>query len=307
MTDISVVIPIGPVDSSSVRRAVLSVMRQSVRAHEVILVDNGSGLDLHACVASLPVSIVSEPRRGAGYARNRGLQQVRSKHCAFLDSDDEWHESFLAEMAHAAARHPDAVLFVGSATVRRENGMLVRRPPFWPSAMLARVLVVRNFISTSATMVNVDRARAVGGFAEHLRLRAGAEDWALWLRLSQVGRIVAVSSAMAIRNETVSQGRTEVDGDFDQDLLACLEGAFGVDGFAQLPRRARAGLLTNRATRQLMMGRRSEARRGSIRAATTWPFSWNTLKWLSVTLLSKSTEDQIRGIYSAIARRRLPR
>ena len=70
-------------------RCVLSALNNGYQPVEVIVVDNGSE-DNTACLAeSLGVRCVSEPTRGAGAARNRGLGLARFDLLVFLDSDDE--------------------------------------------------------------------------------------------------------------------------------------------------------------------------------------------------------------------------
>lgn len=55
--------------------------------YEIIVVDNSSTDNGRAVAERFPVQILSEPRRGAGAARNAGLATAQGKHIAFVDAD----------------------------------------------------------------------------------------------------------------------------------------------------------------------------------------------------------------------------
>ena len=68
--------------------AVRSVLSQTIPPAEIIVVDNGSTdgtLDLQF---DDRVMVTKEEKRGAGFARNRGLEISTGKYLIFLDSDD---------------------------------------------------------------------------------------------------------------------------------------------------------------------------------------------------------------------------
>src|SRR5258708_6914008 len=73
--------------------AVASVLAQSYRDWELIVVDDGStdgtADDLHARFGSR-VRLIAQSRRGVAAARNLGVRSARGDYIAFLDSDDFW-------------------------------------------------------------------------------------------------------------------------------------------------------------------------------------------------------------------------
>lgn len=72
--------------------AIRSVMGQTHRPLEVLVVDDGSTDDTPAVCAEFgpPVRHIPQEHAGAAVARNRGLKEARGEYIAFLDSDDLW-------------------------------------------------------------------------------------------------------------------------------------------------------------------------------------------------------------------------
>ena len=71
--------------------AIESVLAQTRRCGQIVVVDNGSG-DRSAEIAGsyAEVELVSEPVLGIGRARNAALRAARGDYVAFLDADDRW-------------------------------------------------------------------------------------------------------------------------------------------------------------------------------------------------------------------------
>jgi glycosyltransferase involved in cell wall biosynthesis len=87
--------------------AIESVLAQSYRPSEIIVVNDGS-TDATKAVASRfaeHVAYVEQSNAGPASARNRGIQSASGNFIAFLDSDDLWHpEKTAIQLAHFAAR-----------------------------------------------------------------------------------------------------------------------------------------------------------------------------------------------------------
>ncbi len=111
---IAVVIPLFN-GASHIERTVLSVLRQTRRPNEVIVVDDGStdrGGD--KIVALFPdVRVVRQENHGVGTARNSGVERSSSEWVAFLDADDLWGSNHLQFAEYAIGLCPDTA-FVGS-------------------------------------------------------------------------------------------------------------------------------------------------------------------------------------------------
>jgi glycosyltransferase involved in cell wall biosynthesis len=95
-----------------VKRAIASVIAQSYKAHELIVVDDGSTDETIAVIENgFPdliksgwLVLVKADHGGISKARNAGLDRASGDLIAYLDSDNHWHKQFLCIMAAAFAQ-----------------------------------------------------------------------------------------------------------------------------------------------------------------------------------------------------------
>ncbi len=95
--------------------AIESVLAQSRRCDQVVVVDNGS-TDGSAAVAAgygPEVEVVAEPRPGIGAARNAAIAAARGEFVAFLDADDLWQPDKIERQLAAFASRPELQLVFG--------------------------------------------------------------------------------------------------------------------------------------------------------------------------------------------------
>ena len=112
-----------------ITRAVASVLAAIRPGDEVIVVDDGSTDNTAEVLAPFASNIryFRTENRGAGPARNFGLQHARHPLIAFLDSDDEWmHDSLELKRTVMAAR-PDLVFCFTDFANREESGAVNRK------------------------------------------------------------------------------------------------------------------------------------------------------------------------------------
>jgi glycosyltransferase involved in cell wall biosynthesis len=95
------------------KRAVDSVLGQTVQAAEVIVVDDGSTDETPAVCRQFDsrVKVVRQANAGASMARNAGVQQATQPWIAFLDSDDYWTPAHLANIVQAIEATKGAARF----------------------------------------------------------------------------------------------------------------------------------------------------------------------------------------------------
>jgi glycosyltransferase involved in cell wall biosynthesis len=110
---VSVVIPVYNCEAY-LGEAIESVLAQTYRPIDVIVVDDGSSDRSAAVARSFPeIRCCAQPHAGAGAARNRGVALARGMFLAFLDADDLWARDKL-ERQMAAFRADPALDMVHS-------------------------------------------------------------------------------------------------------------------------------------------------------------------------------------------------
>ena len=119
---ISVVIPVKD-RRESLLRAVASVVKQTYRVLEIVVVDDGSTEVLEGYLKENFPQVIylrNDTSKGAPYARNRGWKHATSDLIAFLDSDDEINPDCLKDKV-ALLLQDNLDLVVGSFSIE-QNG-----------------------------------------------------------------------------------------------------------------------------------------------------------------------------------------
>src|ERR1700733_11873432 len=94
---VSVIIPVYNREHC-VKRAIDSVLAQTYKDFEVVVVADGSKDGSAEILKSYgeAIRLICQKNAGAGTARNTGIRAARGQWIAFLDSDDEWKPGKLA-------------------------------------------------------------------------------------------------------------------------------------------------------------------------------------------------------------------
>ena len=93
-----------------ISRAIRSVMAQTYKDFELIVVDDGSidsGPQIASSMNDSRMSVIRQDNRGPGAARNLGIKRARGEYVAFLDADDEWFPDYLQTAVKVLDLHRD--------------------------------------------------------------------------------------------------------------------------------------------------------------------------------------------------------
>lgn len=200
---VSVVIPVYN-GERFLRESLESVFAQTFQDYEIVCVDDGSTDASYALLQQYRgrVRLIQQPNAGQSAARNAGVREATGTFMAFLDQDDRWYPSKLAQQVAVLSAEPDVVLVHcnydrvdGGGRVLVAGAALAERASALASP-LGRV-IGEALIFPSAMLVRRDVFQRVGGFDRELR---GFEDFDLIARLKQQGRFVLLNEpGMAYR------------------------------------------------------------------------------------------------------------
>ncbi len=189
-----------------VARAIESVLAQTERPPEIIVVDDGSQDNTREQVTAFgnQVFYLHQQNSGAAAARHAGIQAAASTWAAFLDSDDYWERDHLERMARAiTATEGQASLYFADTMVHTSSG----NESYWERRGFAItgefemradatdwVLLPGQPMLLQSSVVNRDAYFAADGFWASLRNR---EDTHLFYKLGLRATACAVAGVGA--------------------------------------------------------------------------------------------------------------
>ena len=174
-----------------IKKAVQSVLDQTVRDLEILVVDDGSSDNTEETVNAFNDTRIRYYRFAhngfPAYPRNRGIELARGEYIAFLDSDDIWLPNHLELCQKALSGnggadgvftdfykiYNDSIMIPQKATKRKYNSSTLKG-------------MVSNFSSIGAASNVVVRKSVFNGtglFNENKDM-AGSEDWQMWVRIA---------------------------------------------------------------------------------------------------------------------------
>jgi hypothetical protein len=193
--------------AATIARAVESVLQQTYRPLDLIVVDDGSTDGTAAILRAYgdSVTYVYQDNAGPSAARNRGFRQANGDFIAFLDSDDVWLATKLERQVNLLERAGDAVpCCLCDTLMRTSHGveqsafqiawMKLREPEgLWLNP--AAVLATRFVLFCQAALIRREALRECGGFDERLWVM---EDHDLALRLAVRGSWAYLRDPLAV-------------------------------------------------------------------------------------------------------------
>jgi len=190
MSFVSVIIPAYN-RASFLKPAVRSVLDQTYRHLEAIVVDDGSNDDTEAIVADLRKKdirlryIRHAVNRGAQSARNTGIQNAGGNLIAFLDSDNEWFPDKLEKQVRLFSEGDErlCVVYAGYRELFPEGWYLDRLPALRGDiyeAAMKRWVCDFNTIVVKKTFLDKS-----GLLNENIR---AYQEWDFCIQLSRHGR-----------------------------------------------------------------------------------------------------------------------
>ena len=190
------------------KRAVESVLSQSYKKLEVIIIDDASGDDTEQVVASIDDPRIRyyklEQNKGTSWARNEGVRLAKYDFVAFQDSDDEWLPQKLEKQMQVLENAP-----AGTGMVYHPFHN-IEKDEIWPQPKtesfyhgnLFELLLYGNVIGGPTILVRKDYFEDVRGFAAS---QYCLEDYEFVLRFARKYRIEYINEVL-LYTHTIDEG-----------------------------------------------------------------------------------------------------
>ncbi|MFQ5850235.1 MAG: glycosyltransferase family 2 protein [Candidatus Binatia bacterium] len=195
MPKISVIIPTYN-HAKYLPEALDSILNQTYKAFEIIVVDDGSTDNTKEIVARYrdKIRYAYQQNGKQAKARNTGITISSGEYIAFLDADDVWMPEMLELQVRLLDQNPGIGLVFADAEVFRDE--ITKETSFWLTRRFGDELVActdevpdafqrlieKNFIPTGTVVVRRVCFDTVGFFDESL---PPAEDKDMWLRIAR--------------------------------------------------------------------------------------------------------------------------
>ena len=181
-----------------IKRAIDSVIRQSYKSFEIIVIDDGSTDGTYELIkqsySSSQISLKKQKNKGVSAARNKGVKLAKGDWIAFLDSDDEWFENKL-ELQVREIKKSKTFMICHTNEIWIRNGIRVnqmKKHQKYGGFIFEKCLDMCR-ISPSSVMIHRGIFDEIGLFDEDLII---CEDYDLWLRISSKYPVLYLDSML---------------------------------------------------------------------------------------------------------------
>lgn len=180
--------------------ALQSVLRQSFRDFELLVLDDGSS-DASRSIAERfaasdqRVKIISRENRGLVATLNELLEHARGSYLARMDADDIARPGRFELQVDFLDGRPEVVCVGGAQALIDDAGrfLTVLTPPLTDEAIQRSILAGHGAICHPTAMIRASTMAEVGGYDPAMR---HCEDLDLWLRLGERGKLANVAEVV---------------------------------------------------------------------------------------------------------------
>ena len=198
----SIIIPLynkGPY----INKALTSVMGQTFRDFELIVVDDGSTDDSFKVAeavlkdSDIDYRLICQENAGVSTARNNGVAVSKGDCICFLDADDWWSPVFLERMDWLIKAYPEAGIYgTNYYYVKNDRQRICVTTADTGYINYCKVYAEKLQMPLTSISVSIPKKvyNEIGGFRKHLRL---GEDFDLWIKIALTHKVAFLNEPLA--------------------------------------------------------------------------------------------------------------
>lgn len=168
--------------SKLLKRAIESVLNQSYKDYEIIVVDDGSTDDTEAVATSYDLTYHKIEHFGCDTKpKNEGAKLAKGKYINFLDDDCVMRPDHLQALVNEIEKSDCDVVYGDRWVYEEEKSVAMGIFHDFDPYLLLR----RNYIDTSDALIKREALFDIGGFDEKYKKYV---DWNIWVRMAKMGK-----------------------------------------------------------------------------------------------------------------------
>jgi glycosyltransferase involved in cell wall biosynthesis len=191
--EISVIMPVLN-GEQFIHPAILSVLNQSFKNFELIIIDDGSTDNTAEIVKSYSfderVKYFYQDNTGLSGARNTGISLSQGDYVAFIDCDDIWYPKKIELQLKSMKKNPKAGLSFGWISYIDERDRFIGYKEYRIYNNFYENLILGNYVDNgSVPLIKRECFDKIGYFDPTI----AGEDWDMWIRIAREYEFVCVN------------------------------------------------------------------------------------------------------------------
>ena len=208
---------------SVLTRALDSAINQTIKPHEIIVIDDGSSDQTRNWIRNKfpEINYFYQKNMGVSTARNTGIDMAKGDWIAFLDSDDEWDKAKLELQSKAIHNNKDIPLS-HTNEISIKNGVRInqKRGHQKFGGQIFNRCLKKCIISPSTVIIRKDIFNEIGLFDTSLPV---CEDYDLWLRVTARYPVLLLEKELTIKYGGHSDQLSNIDSGIEKYHIISLE------------------------------------------------------------------------------------